>query len=186
MSPSEVCETVNNSISRMGPYCRRGSLQGPEITKVFSQGRRHSTGQALTYRWAFTDTDACFSHIFSFLYPKPNNLNNKKKSLSHSWKINDWPCWDQAAVWRLEVSPCSDSEQIFASYSVINKGARTLAHTHTCMCRICRESTHPANTENHVRRSKACWPHLYLVSAEFPLFPFVVLWMKRLCRVMQF
>ncbi|XP_063732280.1 bicaudal C homolog 2 isoform X2 [Eleginops maclovinus] len=46
MSSSEVCDAVSY-ISRMG---RRGSLQGPEGTKVLIQGRRHSTGQALTYR----------------------------------------------------------------------------------------------------------------------------------------
>ncbi|XP_073343643.1 bicaudal C homolog 2 [Pagrus major] len=46
MSSSEVCDAVSR-FSLMG---RRGSLQGPEITKVFIQGRRHSTGQALTYR----------------------------------------------------------------------------------------------------------------------------------------
>ncbi|XP_069577419.1 bicaudal C homolog 2 isoform X1 [Brachyistius frenatus] len=50
MSPSEVCDAVNHSLSRVGFYGRRGSLQGPEISKVFSQARRHSTGQALTYR----------------------------------------------------------------------------------------------------------------------------------------
>ncbi|XP_033989982.1 LOW QUALITY PROTEIN: bicaudal C homolog 2 [Trematomus bernacchii] len=43
---SEGCDAVSY-MSRMG---RRGSLQGPEATKVFTQGRRHSTGQALTYR----------------------------------------------------------------------------------------------------------------------------------------
>ncbi|XP_076594918.1 bicaudal C homolog 2 [Chaetodon auriga] len=49
MSSSEVCDAVS-SLSRVGLMDRRGSLQGPEITKVFVQGRRHSTGQALTYR----------------------------------------------------------------------------------------------------------------------------------------
>lgn len=29
---------------------RRGSLQGPEAPKAFIQGRRHSTGQVLTFR----------------------------------------------------------------------------------------------------------------------------------------
>ena len=51
MSSSEVCDAV----SRFSLTGRRGSLQGPEVAKVFIQGRRHSTGQALTYRWAFTD-----------------------------------------------------------------------------------------------------------------------------------
>ncbi|XP_040903948.1 bicaudal C homolog 2 [Toxotes jaculatrix] len=50
MSSSEVCDAVNNNISRVGLMVRRGSLQGPDIAKVFGQGRRHSTGQALTYR----------------------------------------------------------------------------------------------------------------------------------------
>ncbi|XP_068570816.1 bicaudal C homolog 2 [Cebidichthys violaceus] len=49
MSSSEVCDAVS-SISRVGLMGRRGSLQGPEITKVFNHARRHSTGQALTYR----------------------------------------------------------------------------------------------------------------------------------------
>nr|XP_046263164.1 bicaudal C homolog 2 [Scatophagus argus] len=49
MSSSEVCDAVS-STSRVGLMARRGSLQGPEITKAFIQGRRHSTGQALTYR----------------------------------------------------------------------------------------------------------------------------------------
>lgn len=47
MSSSETCDALK---SRIGLNGRRGSLQGPEITKVFSQGRRHSTGQVLTYR----------------------------------------------------------------------------------------------------------------------------------------
>ena len=50
MSPSEACDGTNSSISRVGLNGRRGSLQSPEITKVPSKGRRHSTGQALTYR----------------------------------------------------------------------------------------------------------------------------------------
>uniref|UniRef100_A0A3Q3JJ98 SAM domain-containing protein n=1 Tax=Monopterus albus TaxID=43700 RepID=A0A3Q3JJ98_MONAL len=49
MSSTEVCDAVSNSISRVGLMSRRGSLQGPEITKVIGQGRRHSTGQALSY-----------------------------------------------------------------------------------------------------------------------------------------
>uniref|UniRef100_UPI0037E7D14F bicaudal C homolog 2 n=1 Tax=Semicossyphus pulcher TaxID=241346 RepID=UPI0037E7D14F len=43
-------EVSVSSISRLGLMGRRGSLQGPEVTKVFVPGRRHSTGQALTYR----------------------------------------------------------------------------------------------------------------------------------------
>ncbi|XP_068182387.1 bicaudal C homolog 2 [Antennarius striatus] len=46
---SEVCDAVSN-INRAGLMCRRGSFQGPEMTKVFNPGRRHSTGQALTHR----------------------------------------------------------------------------------------------------------------------------------------
>ncbi|KAM9356873.1 bicaudal C homolog 2 [Symphorus nematophorus] len=49
MSSSDVSDAVS-SISRAGLMGRRGSLQGPEISKVFIQGRRHSTGQALTHR----------------------------------------------------------------------------------------------------------------------------------------
>uniref|UniRef100_UPI003AAC04B5 bicaudal C homolog 2 n=1 Tax=Centroberyx gerrardi TaxID=166262 RepID=UPI003AAC04B5 len=54
MTSSEVCEAVcsSSSSSRMGLMGRRGSLQGPELSRVFSQmGRRHSTGQALTHRF---------------------------------------------------------------------------------------------------------------------------------------
>ncbi|XP_061899347.1 bicaudal C homolog 2 isoform X1 [Entelurus aequoreus] len=43
-------DAVNFSTSRMALMGRRGSLQGPELSKVFSQARRHSTGQALTCR----------------------------------------------------------------------------------------------------------------------------------------
>ena len=54
VSSSKVCDAVNNNnISRVGLMGRRGSLQGPDTAKVFGQGRRHSTGQALTYRSAF-------------------------------------------------------------------------------------------------------------------------------------
>ncbi|TDH07706.1 hypothetical protein EPR50_G00108250 [Perca flavescens] len=56
MSSSEVCDAVS-SISRVGLMGRRGSFQGPEITKVFVQGRRHSTGQALTYRLLNAETE---------------------------------------------------------------------------------------------------------------------------------
>ncbi|XP_034546187.1 bicaudal C homolog 2 [Notolabrus celidotus] len=49
MSSSEVCDAVSY-MGRMRLMGRRGSLQGPEVAKVFVQGRRHSTGQALTYR----------------------------------------------------------------------------------------------------------------------------------------
>uniref|UniRef100_A0A8C9YUG7 Bicaudal C homolog 2 n=1 Tax=Sander lucioperca TaxID=283035 RepID=A0A8C9YUG7_SANLU len=48
MSSSEVCDAAS-SISRVGLMGRRGSFQGPEITKVFVQGRRHSTGQEYDY-----------------------------------------------------------------------------------------------------------------------------------------
>ncbi|XP_078117587.1 bicaudal C homolog 2 [Sander vitreus] len=56
MSSSEVCDAAS-SISRVGLMGRRGSFQGPEITKVFVQGRRHSTGQALTYRLLNAETE---------------------------------------------------------------------------------------------------------------------------------
>ncbi|KAM7000169.1 bicaudal C homolog 2 [Tautogolabrus adspersus] len=56
MSSSEVCDAVS-IMSRVGLMGRRGSLQGPEITKVFVQGRRHSTGQALTYRLLNADVE---------------------------------------------------------------------------------------------------------------------------------
>ncbi|CAJ1058706.1 bicaudal C homolog 2 [Xyrichtys novacula] len=49
MSSTEMGDVVS-SISRVALMGRRGSLQGPEVKKVFVQGRRHSTGQALTYR----------------------------------------------------------------------------------------------------------------------------------------
>ncbi|XP_053179990.1 bicaudal C homolog 2 [Scomber japonicus] len=52
---SEVCDAVTNS--RMGLMGRRGSLQNPEITRFFGQGRRHSTGQALTYRLLNTEME---------------------------------------------------------------------------------------------------------------------------------
>ncbi|KAM9377636.1 bicaudal C homolog 2 [Pholidichthys leucotaenia] len=57
MSPSELCNAGNSSISRVGLNGRRGSLQGPEISKIFSQVRRHSTGQALTYRMLNSETE---------------------------------------------------------------------------------------------------------------------------------
>ncbi|CAG5990968.1 unnamed protein product [Menidia menidia] len=50
LSPSDMCDVVNNSISRLVLNGRRGSLQSPEIAKVLCQGRRHSTGQSLTFR----------------------------------------------------------------------------------------------------------------------------------------
>ncbi|KAL6117669.1 uncharacterized protein ACO6RY_15404 [Pungitius sinensis] len=56
MSSSEVCDAVGG-ISRGGLMGRRGSLQGPETTKVFNHGRRHSTGQALTYRLLNAETE---------------------------------------------------------------------------------------------------------------------------------
>ncbi|KAF7668010.1 hypothetical protein LDENG_00036990 [Lucifuga dentata] len=45
------------SSSRAGLIGRRGSLQGPELNKVFNQGRRHSTGQALTHRLLNGETE---------------------------------------------------------------------------------------------------------------------------------
>ncbi|KAM4732705.1 bicaudal C homolog 2 [Anableps anableps] len=61
MSPSEVCKAINNNISRVGLSGRRGSLQGPEISKTHSQGRRHSTGQALSYRLLNAETEGGWS-----------------------------------------------------------------------------------------------------------------------------
>ncbi|XP_029020484.1 bicaudal C homolog 2 [Betta splendens] len=57
MSSAEAREGLNSSMSRVGATGRRGSLQGPEIAKIFSQARRHSTGQALTHRLFSTETD---------------------------------------------------------------------------------------------------------------------------------
>ncbi|XP_030596060.1 protein bicaudal C homolog 1-like isoform X2 [Archocentrus centrarchus] len=57
MPPCEARDAVNSGIGRVGLNGRRGSLQGPEISKVFSQGRRHSTGQVLTYRLLNADTE---------------------------------------------------------------------------------------------------------------------------------
>ncbi|XP_054454078.1 bicaudal C homolog 2 [Anoplopoma fimbria] len=56
MSSSEVSDAVS-SIYRVGLMGRRGSLQSPEIPKVFNHGRRHSTGQALTYRLLNTENE---------------------------------------------------------------------------------------------------------------------------------
>lgn len=53
MSSSEVFDAVSSSSSLAGRLAllgRRGSLQGPEAPKAFAQGRRHSTGQVLTFR----------------------------------------------------------------------------------------------------------------------------------------
>ncbi|XP_038592669.1 protein bicaudal C homolog 1-A-like [Micropterus salmoides] len=56
MLSSEGCHSVS-SISSVGSMGRRGSLQGPDTTKVLVQGRRHSTGQALTYRLLNADIE---------------------------------------------------------------------------------------------------------------------------------
>ncbi|XP_035982964.1 bicaudal C homolog 2 [Fundulus heteroclitus] len=61
MSPSEACDAVNSNISRMALNGRRGSLQSAEITKTHGQGRRHSTGQALTYRLLSTEMEGGWS-----------------------------------------------------------------------------------------------------------------------------
>ncbi|KAM9795399.1 bicaudal C homolog 2 [Neosynchiropus ocellatus] len=55
LASSDECNT--EKIGRMGLAGRRGSLQGPEFTKIFSLGRRHSTGQALTYRVLNAETE---------------------------------------------------------------------------------------------------------------------------------
>ncbi|XP_061582265.1 bicaudal C homolog 2 [Cololabis saira] len=54
MSPAEMC---HHSIGRLGLSGRRGSLQSPEISKMLSEGRRHSTGQALAYRLMNTEAE---------------------------------------------------------------------------------------------------------------------------------
>ncbi|XP_028315782.1 bicaudal C homolog 2 [Gouania willdenowi] len=58
MSPSEVCDSVKLSLSRMGLNGRRASLQGPDSSKGLRQARRHSTGQVLTYRPLSTEMEA--------------------------------------------------------------------------------------------------------------------------------
>ncbi|XP_030001137.1 bicaudal C homolog 2 [Sphaeramia orbicularis] len=58
MESSEVYDAVStNSINRVGFTGRRGSLPNPEMNKVFGKGRRHSTGQALTYRLLNTENE---------------------------------------------------------------------------------------------------------------------------------
>ncbi|XP_061541908.1 bicaudal C homolog 2 [Phycodurus eques] len=42
---------------RVTPTGRRGSLQGPETSKVFNRARRHSTGQAFTSRMLNAETE---------------------------------------------------------------------------------------------------------------------------------
>lgn len=53
VSDAVSCNSSTNSCSlasRLALMGRRGSLQGPEATKAFVQGRRHSTGQVLAFR----------------------------------------------------------------------------------------------------------------------------------------
>ncbi|XP_077957859.1 bicaudal C homolog 2 isoform X1 [Gasterosteus aculeatus] len=55
--PEDESPAVGVMSSSGGLTGRRGSLQSPETTKVFNHGRRHSTGQALTYRLLNTETE---------------------------------------------------------------------------------------------------------------------------------
>ncbi|XP_054649089.1 bicaudal C homolog 2 isoform X2 [Dunckerocampus dactyliophorus] len=50
-------DAVNFPTSRAALMGRRGSLQGPELNKCFSQARRHSTGQAFTCRMLNAETE---------------------------------------------------------------------------------------------------------------------------------
>ncbi|PWA23714.1 hypothetical protein CCH79_00006094 [Gambusia affinis] len=87
MSPSEVCKAGNNNISRVGLTGRRGSLQGPEISKIHSQGRRHSTGQALTYRLVNAETERGWSERRNILRrdaPRAQNVH------ADSSKVGDY------------------------------------------------------------------------------------------------
>ncbi|KAM3867113.1 LOW QUALITY PROTEIN: bicaudal C homolog 2 [Diretmus argenteus] len=93
MMSSEMCEAVSKS-SRAGLMGRRGSLQCPELSRVFSQGRRHSTGQALTHRLLNGETEGGRSERWNSLRrevtlaqdvlvdsSKPENYDYEKKKL---------------------------------------------------------------------------------------------------------
>ncbi|XP_046907579.1 bicaudal C homolog 2 [Hypomesus transpacificus] len=54
-SPGPMASELSEVVSRMGS--RRGSLQGPELHRVLSLVRRHSTGQAVTLRLMNGDTE---------------------------------------------------------------------------------------------------------------------------------
>ncbi|XP_043984087.1 bicaudal C homolog 2 isoform X3 [Gambusia affinis] len=87
MSSSEVWKAGNNNISRVGLTGRRGSLQGPEISKIHSQGRRHSTGQALTYRLVNAETERGWSERRNILRrdaPRAQNVH------ADSSKVGDY------------------------------------------------------------------------------------------------
>ncbi|XP_034037485.1 bicaudal C homolog 2 [Thalassophryne amazonica] len=60
MASCETCEA--SSSSRVAVTDCRGSLQGPEPIKVFSQGRRHSTGQTLIHRLLNSDIEDVKRH----------------------------------------------------------------------------------------------------------------------------
>ena len=53
-SPGPMASELSEVVSRMGS--RRGSLQGPELHRVLSLVRRHSTGQAVTLRYLLEET----------------------------------------------------------------------------------------------------------------------------------
>lgn len=106
--------------SRVGLMGRRGSLQNPEITRFFGQGRRHSTGQALTYRWASTNTETPL-----FVKVAYSNSNFNQTTLPK----NKW-----LSLWRSRLC-----------HSVINLNTKT--HTPACASQVCPESTNLANTE---------------------------------------
>ncbi|XP_033830029.1 bicaudal C homolog 2 [Periophthalmus magnuspinnatus] len=47
----DIYDTVSSSgLNRVGFLSRRGSLPTPDINRIYGRGRRHSTGQALSYR----------------------------------------------------------------------------------------------------------------------------------------
>ncbi|KAK7922762.1 hypothetical protein WMY93_009664 [Mugilogobius chulae] len=47
----DFCDSVStSSFNRVGFLSRRGSLPTPDINRIYGRGRRHSTGQALSYR----------------------------------------------------------------------------------------------------------------------------------------
>ncbi|KAJ0050213.1 hypothetical protein NL108_014066, partial [Boleophthalmus pectinirostris] len=49
----DLCDTVvqrSGDVNRVDFLSRRGSLSTPDINRIYGRGRRHSTGQALSYR----------------------------------------------------------------------------------------------------------------------------------------
>uniref|UniRef100_A0AAV2MIM9 SAM domain-containing protein n=1 Tax=Knipowitschia caucasica TaxID=637954 RepID=A0AAV2MIM9_KNICA len=48
---ADLCDSVpSSSVHRVSFQSRRGSLPTPEINRIYGRGRRHSTGQPLSYR----------------------------------------------------------------------------------------------------------------------------------------